>query len=162
MFSLVKKRNTTTKRKNCAHFPLCKKPEFQIKMKLQVQNQNPGLHIHMLDYKPHRLILGKQRKGLLMKMLKTRVYSHVNFGHFVVQMEHWQLLFQQPQSHFWNRFEVLIHSTITLSTYYVSDTTRSAKQAKWDDFLISQDFRSLKQCFSNYFYESVPSSDKHH
>ena len=74
-------------------------------------------------------------------------------------MEHWQLFFQYPKYHFWTKFEVLIHSTIILSTYYMSDTMLGAEQAKWDDFLISEEFRSLKQCFSNYFYSPEPSFD---
>lgn len=98
---------------------------------------------------------------LLIKMLETLTNSQINLCHFVVQMEHWQIFFQYPKHHFWNKFEVLIHSTIISSTYYVSDTIVGAEQAKWDDFLISEEFRSLKQCFSNYFYSSVPSFDKH-
>lgn len=36
-----------------------------------------------------------------------------------------------------------------------SDTMLGAEQAKWDDFLISEEFWSLKQCFSNYFFKKL-------
>lgn len=48
---------------------------------------------------------------LLIKFLKMPAHSQINLCHFAVQVEHWQLLFQYPKYHFWNKSEVLIHST---------------------------------------------------
>lgn len=54
----IQLKKKSTKLKNRAHFPPCKKPKFRITVKAQtrvcaVQNKNQPLHIHIPSYKQH-------------------------------------------------------------------------------------------------------------
>lgn len=105
----------------------------------------------------------KQCKYFLIKILQMLTHSQINLCHSAVWMEHWQMVFRYPKYHFWNQFQLSIHSTnkyikhLLCVRHYAGCCT--SKMVWLSDF--SRIPVSKAVLLKLFLYQSVPSFDKH-